>query len=142
MKRNSSSSSFYDGKNDVTCGKTDAGREESSNRGRALSGNAAKPCKNERGRKKMEALRLYEGFAFPLKNNASRNRYSAIFNRAREHLFYFTVVRYYAYENHYAKRDISRCANVKPASGTRRLCNHDSSSRERDTTDGDNVGEG
>lgn len=46
MKRNSSPS-FYDGKNDVTCGKS-GGKQQS--RPRALSGNAAKPCaREERG---------------------------------------------------------------------------------------------
>jgi len=48
MKRNSSPS-IYDGKNDVTCGKS-GGKQQS--RLRALSGNAAKPCAKEEKRER------------------------------------------------------------------------------------------
>lgn len=97
MKRNSSSG-FYDGKNDVTCGKT-GGR--SSNRDRALSGNAAKPCEKEGGRKGerkrkgggrpegMKAPRIYEGFVFPLKNNVSRNSGYDMQPRGRTSLLFY-----------------------------------------------------
>lgn len=79
MKRNSSSS-FYDGKNDVTCGKSGGGdreRKAAIEAARSLGkcgktaqeGGRERETEREKG-KKMAALRIYEGFAFPLKNNA------------------------------------------------------------------------
>lgn len=79
MKRNSSSS-FYDGKNDVTCGKTGEeaaiettfSREMRQNHARKRVGGGG-GGRRKGGRKKkrgeMKAPRIYEGFAFLLKKN-------------------------------------------------------------------------
>lgn len=75
----------------------------SSNRDRALSGNAAKPCEKEGGRKGerkrkgggvggpegMKAPRIYEGFVFPLKNNVSRNSGYDMQPRGRTSLLFY-----------------------------------------------------
>lgn len=101
MKRNSSSS-FYDGKNDVTCGKTGGrGKKQQSRprshgkcgktmreRGRA-EGRERKRKEEKEGLEGMKAPRIYEGFVFPLKNNVSRNSGYDMRPRGRTSLLFY-----------------------------------------------------
>lgn len=130
MKRNSSPG-FYDGKNDVTCGKTGEATIEAA-LSREMWQNRAKEKEREKEggggerERRMEASRIYEGFTFPLKNNVSHNLASATFNRAPKHPLYFsgrdTPTR--SPSSHQPKVIIQRktyhalAANMEPASGT------------------------
>lgn len=98
MKRNSSSG-FYDGKNDVTCGKTGEEAAIETALSREMRQNHAR--KREGGREKgrermgggrpegMKAPRIYEGFVFPLKNNVSRNSGYDMQPRGRTSLLFY-----------------------------------------------------
>lgn len=103
MKRNSSSS-FYDGKNDVTCGKTGEeaaiettfSREMRQNHARKRVGGEGGRRKGGRKKKRGEtkASRIYEGFAFPLKKITSRNRGYDIQPRGSESVSFISLSRY------------------------------------------------
>lgn len=92
-----SSSSFTTGKNDVTCGKTEKGE---GGKGAAIEAALSREMRQNRAQEKekegdessrMEAASIYEGSAFPLKNNVSRNREGATSNREEWYLFCFAV---------------------------------------------------